>query len=195
MPRTGFIDHIGIGVPDLGAAKQYYDELMAVLGLREWFEIGPGGPLNTGLTATAAHSCSSIKQTSRERTRVLRRAFTTSRSWLRPEPSFGKHTSGRVREGASSWTNHVSSPSMGSTVLPPTGSIPTGSSWRRFATLPKSSRRHEESRVAADLSIRPVRRSTSCSRCSSRSRGTCSSCPFAPCGRRSGHTPVRLPTG
>ena len=48
MPRTGFIDHIGIGVPDLGAAKQYYDELMSVLGLREWFHTGPGGPLNYG---------------------------------------------------------------------------------------------------------------------------------------------------
>ena len=48
MPRTGFIDHIGIGVPDLVAAKQYYDELMAVLGLREWFATGPGGSLNYG---------------------------------------------------------------------------------------------------------------------------------------------------
>ena len=47
-PRTGFIDHIGIGVPDLAAAKHYYDELMAVLGLREWFDTGPGGPLNYG---------------------------------------------------------------------------------------------------------------------------------------------------
>src|SRR5215203_374838 len=44
----GFIDHIGIGVPDLVAAKEYYDELMSVLGLREWFETGPGGPLNYG---------------------------------------------------------------------------------------------------------------------------------------------------
>jgi hypothetical protein len=31
MPETGFIDHIGIGVPDLVAAKEYYDELMSVL--------------------------------------------------------------------------------------------------------------------------------------------------------------------
>ena len=42
---TGFIDHIGIGIPDLVAAKEYYDELMSVLGLREWFDTGPGGPL------------------------------------------------------------------------------------------------------------------------------------------------------
>ena len=48
MARTGFIDHIGIGVPDLAAAKQCYDELMSVLGLREWFETGPEGPLNYG---------------------------------------------------------------------------------------------------------------------------------------------------
>ena len=48
MARTGFIDHIGIGVPDLAAARQYYDELMSVLGLREWFDTGPGGPLNYG---------------------------------------------------------------------------------------------------------------------------------------------------
>jgi len=48
VPRTGLIDHIGIGVPDLAAAKQYYDGLMSVLGLRQWFETGPGGPLNYG---------------------------------------------------------------------------------------------------------------------------------------------------
>lgn len=48
MPRTGFIDHIGIGVPDLVATKEYYDDLMSVLGLCEWFETGPGGPLNYG---------------------------------------------------------------------------------------------------------------------------------------------------
>ena len=41
LPRTGFIDHIGIGVPDLAAAKEYYDDLMSVLGLRQWFETGP----------------------------------------------------------------------------------------------------------------------------------------------------------
>ena len=48
MSQTGFIDHIGIGVPDLVAAQQYYDGLMSVLGLREWFETGPEGPLNYG---------------------------------------------------------------------------------------------------------------------------------------------------
>jgi catechol 2,3-dioxygenase-like lactoylglutathione lyase family enzyme len=48
LPVTGFIDHIGIGVQDLVAAKQYYDDLMRVLGLCEWFETSPGGPLNYG---------------------------------------------------------------------------------------------------------------------------------------------------
>jgi len=48
MPRTGFIDHIGIGVPDLAATKEYYHELMPVLGLREWFPTVRGGPLNYG---------------------------------------------------------------------------------------------------------------------------------------------------
>lgn len=48
MTRTGYIDHIGIGIPDLAAAKEYYDDLMSVLGLREWFATGPAGPLNYG---------------------------------------------------------------------------------------------------------------------------------------------------
>lgn len=46
--RTGFIDHIGIGVPDLAAAKLYYDELMPVLGLRQWFPTSPDGTFNCG---------------------------------------------------------------------------------------------------------------------------------------------------
>ena len=48
MAEAGFIDHIGIGVPDLDAAKEYYDDLMSILGLREWFERGAGDPLNYG---------------------------------------------------------------------------------------------------------------------------------------------------
>ena len=48
LPGIGYIDHIGIGVPDLAVAREYYDELMAVLGLRQWFDTGPGGPLNYG---------------------------------------------------------------------------------------------------------------------------------------------------
>jgi len=48
MSRTGFIDHIGIGVPDLAAAKRYYDELMPVLGLRQWFPTTSDGIFNYG---------------------------------------------------------------------------------------------------------------------------------------------------
>ena len=48
MARTGFIDHIGIGVPDLAAAKRYYDELMPILGLRAWFPTTEAGDFNYG---------------------------------------------------------------------------------------------------------------------------------------------------
>jgi catechol 2,3-dioxygenase-like lactoylglutathione lyase family enzyme len=48
MPRTGFVDHIGIGVPDLAAAKRYYDELMPILGLRAWFPTTEAGEFSYG---------------------------------------------------------------------------------------------------------------------------------------------------
>ena len=48
MARIGFIDHIGIGVPDLAAAKRYYDELMPILGLRAWFPTTEAGEFNYG---------------------------------------------------------------------------------------------------------------------------------------------------
>jgi catechol 2,3-dioxygenase-like lactoylglutathione lyase family enzyme len=48
LAETGFIDHIGIGVSDLAATKEYYDGLMSVLGLRQWFDRGPDDPLNYG---------------------------------------------------------------------------------------------------------------------------------------------------
>lgn len=48
MSRTGLIDHIGIGVPDLAAAKRYYDELMPILGLRAWFPTTAAGEFNYG---------------------------------------------------------------------------------------------------------------------------------------------------
>ncbi|HTU58671.1 MAG TPA: VOC family protein [Polyangiales bacterium] len=48
MSRTGFIDHIGLAVPDLAAAKRYYDALMPILGLREWFKTRPDVCLNYG---------------------------------------------------------------------------------------------------------------------------------------------------
>lgn len=48
MSRTAFIDHVGIGVLDLAAAKRYYDELMPVLGLCQWFPTAPDGTFNYG---------------------------------------------------------------------------------------------------------------------------------------------------
>ena len=48
MPRTGFIDHIGIGVPDLIEAKRCYDGLMPILGLRPWFPTTASGEFNYG---------------------------------------------------------------------------------------------------------------------------------------------------
>lgn len=48
MRRMGFIDHIGIAVPDLAAAKRYYDELMPILGLNQWFPTGADGSFNYG---------------------------------------------------------------------------------------------------------------------------------------------------
>jgi len=47
MP-TGFIDHIGLGVPDLAVAKRYYDELMPIIGLCQWFPTTEGGEFNYG---------------------------------------------------------------------------------------------------------------------------------------------------
>jgi hypothetical protein len=34
LPRTGFINHIGIGVPDLAVTKEYYDDLNPHLDYR-----------------------------------------------------------------------------------------------------------------------------------------------------------------
>ena len=48
MQRTGFIDHVGIGVPDLAEAKRYYDGLMPILGLRAWFPTTEAGEFNYG---------------------------------------------------------------------------------------------------------------------------------------------------
>jgi catechol 2,3-dioxygenase-like lactoylglutathione lyase family enzyme len=48
------IDHIGIGVPDLAAAKRYYDDFVAIVGFAEWFaadehqfNYGPDGATGT----------------------------------------------------------------------------------------------------------------------------------------------------
>ena len=48
MQRVALIDHIGVGVPDLAAAKRYYDELMPLIGMRAWFPTTPSGEFNYG---------------------------------------------------------------------------------------------------------------------------------------------------
>ena len=82
MSQPGFIDHIGIGVPDLAATKQYYDELMHVLGLREWFETGPEGPLNYGPDGALGSQLFFYQADgTREPTHAGKRVFITSHSW------------------------------------------------------------------------------------------------------------------
>jgi catechol 2,3-dioxygenase-like lactoylglutathione lyase family enzyme len=46
--HAGFIDHIGIGVPDRAAAKAYCDEPMPIPGLRPWFPTTAAGEFNYG---------------------------------------------------------------------------------------------------------------------------------------------------
>ncbi len=137
LPHTGFIDHVGIGVPDLVAAKQYYDDLMHVLGLREWFEPAPEGLSTTGLTAPKAHSCSSTRQRNREPSHAARPAFITSHSWSRAEET---HTSGQCEREAVILDEPREIPITANTVLRPTGLIPMDSSWRRFAAIPTTAR-------------------------------------------------------
>jgi catechol 2,3-dioxygenase-like lactoylglutathione lyase family enzyme len=48
VARTAFVDHIGLGVPDLAAAKRWYDELMPILGMTAWFPTSPAGEFNYG---------------------------------------------------------------------------------------------------------------------------------------------------
>ena len=48
MARIGFIATSGLAFRISSRPRGYYDDLRSVLGLREWFETGPGGPLNYG---------------------------------------------------------------------------------------------------------------------------------------------------
>jgi catechol 2,3-dioxygenase-like lactoylglutathione lyase family enzyme len=125
LTRTGFIDHIGIGVPDLAAAKDYYDELMPILGLREWFKTRPGGPFNYGPDGARDHPVLFLpgprqRPTSRPLTGLHQISFmVASRATVRE--SHG----GPVATRRSSCAGRGSSPSTAPTSSPPTGSIPT----------------------------------------------------------------------
>jgi catechol 2,3-dioxygenase-like lactoylglutathione lyase family enzyme len=48
MAGTGYLDHLGIGVPDLAAAKRYYDGLMPIIGFCQWFPTTDSGEFNYG---------------------------------------------------------------------------------------------------------------------------------------------------
>jgi catechol 2,3-dioxygenase-like lactoylglutathione lyase family enzyme len=74
LPRTGFIDHIGIAVPDLAAAKQHYDDLTHVLGLRPWFR--------TTFSVASRGSCSRLFATVQRRARVACSQGGTMRSGI-----------------------------------------------------------------------------------------------------------------
>ena len=136
MAGTGFIDHIGIGVPDLVAAKQYYDELMYVLGLREWFETGPGGPLNYGPDGAQGSQLffyqAEAGTYSRSHTGLHHLAFlVASRAVVREAHEWA------CARGATILDEPGEFPQYGDTALRPTGSILMDSSSRRFATVPK----------------------------------------------------------
>jgi catechol 2,3-dioxygenase-like lactoylglutathione lyase family enzyme len=74
------IDHIGIGVPDLDAAKRYYDDFVAIVGFTEWFpadehqfNYGPDGASGTQLFFYRADESSAY---SRRGTGLQHLAFT-----------------------------------------------------------------------------------------------------------------------
>ena len=141
MPRTGFIDHIGIGVPNLVVAKQYYDDLMSVLGLREWFETGPGGPLNYGPDGAQGSQLFFYQAEEPGTYSRCKQDFITWHSSSRTEPSSAKHTNGLVHATPSFSTSPASFRSTGQTVSRRIGLTLMDSSWRRSATVPKRARR------------------------------------------------------
>jgi len=141
VPRTGFIDHIGIGVPDLLAAKEYYDDLMSVLGLREWFETGPGGPLNYGPDGAQGsqlffYQAEEPGTYSRLQTGLHHLAFlVASRAVVREA-----HQWARTRD-AVILGEPREFPQYGPHCFATYWLDPMDSSWRRSATLPKRARR------------------------------------------------------
>jgi catechol 2,3-dioxygenase-like lactoylglutathione lyase family enzyme len=115
MSRTGFIDHIGIGVPDLVAAKRYYDDVMPVLGLRQWFKTTHGGPFNYGPDGARGAQLFFYQAREPGTYRATIRAFITSHSSSRAARSSAKPTRGRARTTQRSSMNHGISPSTVST--------------------------------------------------------------------------------
>ena len=138
MPQAGFIDHIGIGIPDLVAAKQYYDELMAVLGLREWFPTGPEGPLNYGPDGELGsqvffYQAQEAGTYSRHQTGLHHLGFlVASRAVVRAAHEWAVAQEAVILDEPQEFR------STANTALRPTGLTPMDSSWRPSATLPKT---------------------------------------------------------
>ncbi len=137
MARTGFIDHIGIGVPDLAAAKRYYDELMPILGLRQWFPTTSDGIFNYGPDGAKGpqlffYQALEPDRHSRHGTGLQHIGFmVASRAIVREAHEW------RSRRTRRSSTRRASFPNTGSTTRP-TGSTPTDSCWRPFVTRAES---------------------------------------------------------
>ena len=115
MPRTGFIDHIGVGVPDLQAAQGYYDELMPILGLRPWFPPTEAGELDYGPDGALGPQIFFTERSSRASTPVTAPGCSTCRSWSRAAPSCARPTSGPSGGAPRSSMSHATSPSTGPT--------------------------------------------------------------------------------
>jgi hypothetical protein len=166
MSSPGFIDHIGIGVPDLPAAKRYYDELMPILGLRAWFATTKPASSTTAPLALAARRSSSTKHLSRRLTRVMAPACSTCPSRCLAALRSARHTTGRLLTTPKSSMNRANSRSTASTT-PRTSLIPTVSCSRSSATAParRDSRRAGSRRCdgipALEPAGRPLRRGSS----------------------------------
>ena len=162
MAQTGFIDHIGIGVPDLGVAKEYYDDLMSILGLREWFETGAEGPLNYGPDGARGsqlffYQAEAPDAYSHRRTGLHHLAFlVASRAVVREAHQWARAGDAVILDDPRDFHG------TGHTVLRPTGLIPTGSSWRLSATVPKTARREATREFRILAQPRPPRLLSPC---------------------------------
>jgi catechol 2,3-dioxygenase-like lactoylglutathione lyase family enzyme len=198
MSSPGFIDHIGIGVPDLPAAKRYYDELMPILGLRAWFATTEAGEFNYG-PAGARGSQVFFYQAlepapySRHGTGLQHLSFAvSSRAQVREAHDWAvAHNAEVVHEPREF-------PSTASTT-PRTSLIPTASCSRSSATAParRDSRRTGSRRCdgipALEPAGRPLRRGSSAGRQAAGQAGRWPSVTAIPAGRNASQTLPNVP--
>lgn len=126
MSASPSMDHIGIGVPDLVAAKQFYDGFMPVVGFAQWFPADEHqfnyGPVGTPGTQLFFYRATEADGYSRHGVGLQHLAFAVpDRSTV--EEAFRGPPSGTAR-----WfTRHGSSRSTGRARTPPIFSIATAS--------------------------------------------------------------------